>query len=408
MSSDEAVRVEGIGKRFRLTNRRWAGRFVDASPDVVDGDHFWALRDVSFSVGRGETLGLVGRNGAGKSTLLRILGQVTDPTEGRATIVGRIGSLLEVGAGFSADLSGRENIAMLGAILGMRRREIQARFDDIVAFSEVESFIDAPVKYYSSGMYLRLAFSVAAHLDTEVLLLDEALAVGDQRFRERCLTKIRELAFAGRTVIFVSHDAGSMARLCERALLIEHGRVVFEGATDDAMRQYRGLLEPPSLAYSTTAAQGDAAHLVSVERIEPPVQAQPVGQPLELELGVHVPEGQVPGRLNVLVELVGPDLWPVTGTGKWIEPLPSGHRALRCSLPTLRLAPSRYTVTVTLRNGDQPIETLTQLCPFEVTGVGLSVPAWTWRYVEDATWSTGAGVAEPGGFADPTQTTPGF
>jgi lipopolysaccharide transport system ATP-binding protein len=282
---------------------------------------------------------------------------------------------------------------MMGAILGMRRRETQARFDEIVDFAEVSPFIDAPVKHYSSGMYLRLAFSVAAHLDSEVLLLDEALAVGDQRFRERCLAKIRDLASTGRTVVFVSHDATSITRLCERALVIESGRVVFDGATDEAMRRYRGLLEPPTVAYLADPSPDDVAHLASVVRLDPR-GAQPVGEPLALEIELHVPQGP-PTGLNVLVELVGPDLWSVTGAGSWLEPQPAGRRRLRCSLPTLRLAPSRYTVTVTLREGEQPIESITQLCPFEVTGVGLSVPAWTWRYVEDADWSDASLASSP-------------
>jgi homopolymeric O-antigen transport system ATP-binding protein len=395
MSSDAAITVEGIGKRYRLLTRKWAGRFVEARPEAVDGDHFWALRDVTFGVEHGETLGLIGRNGSGKSTLLGILSRITDPTEGRARTEGRVGSLLEVGAGFHPDISGRENIAMMGAILGMRRQETRARFDEIVDFAEVSAFIDTPVKFYSTGMYLRLAFAVAAHLDSEILLLDEALAVGDQQFRERCLTKIRDLASNGRTVMFVSHDATSVTRLCKRALLIEHGRVVFDGATDEAMRRYRGLLEPPTFAYVAEGSSDDIAHIAAVQRVDPR-SVQPVGEPLTLEIELHVSDS--PRRdLNVLVEFVGPDLWPVTGAEFWLGPSPGGSRRTRCSVPTLRLAPSRYTITVTLREGNQSLESLEQLCPFEVTGISLPGSAWLWRYLEDADWSDGSLAGSPGG-----------
>jgi len=400
MSSDPAIEVTGIGKRFRLATRQWAGRFVEARPEAVDGQHFWALRDVTFSVAHGETLGLIGRNGAGKSTLLGILSRITDPTEGRARIEGRVGSLLEVGAGFHPEVTGRENIAMMGAILGMRRQETRARFDEIVDFAEVAAFIDTPVKFYSSGMYLRLAFAVAAHLDSEILLLDEALAVGDQQFRERCLTKIRDLASNGRTVVFVSHDASSVARLCKRALLIEHGRVVFDGATDEAMRRYRGLLERPVYAYEAPGTPDGPSHIRTVQRIDPR-GAQPTRESLALEIELQVAKGSPPDT-HVLVEFVGPDLWPVTGTVHWLGPA-AGLRRMRCSLPTLRLTPSQYTVTVTLSEGDRVIESIEQLCPFEVTGTDLPGAAWTWRYVEDADWSDGS-LAAPGSAGRDTRT----
>jgi lipopolysaccharide transport system ATP-binding protein len=392
MSSEPSITVDNLGKRYRIVPTKWNGRFADAQPEAMEGEHFWALRNVSFSLGGGETLGLIGRNGAGKSTLLRILGQITDPTEGRATIHGRVGSLLEVGAGFHPEITGRENIAMMGAILGMRRREIQAHFDEIVAFAEVAPFIDTPVKYYSSGMYLRLAFAVAAHLDAEVLLLDEALAVGDQRFRERSLTKIRELASTGRTVIFVSHDATSMAKLCDRALLIENGRVLVDGAINDVMQQYRDLLEPATVIQIVDDAPDTKAHVTSVTRLDAAGETRPVGAPLELEVALHVP-ADAPEGLNLLVELVGIDLWPVTGSGTAVEADPAGHRVVRCALPTLRLAPSRYTVSVTLRQWDRPIQSLAQLCAFEVIDATASIPSWTWRYIEDAEWSDASPAA---------------
>ena len=198
----------------------------------------WALKDVSFEIKRGEVVGIIGRNGAGKSTLLKILSRITEPTEGQAAIYGRVGSLLEVGTGFHPELTGRENIYLNGAILGMRRAEIERKFDEIVVFSGVEKFIDTPVKHYSSGMYLRLAFAVAAHLEPEILLVDEVLAVGDAQFQKKCLGKMADVAQAGRTVLFVSHNMGAIHHLCPRSILLEQGRIAMVGATAEVIRHY--------------------------------------------------------------------------------------------------------------------------------------------------------------------------
>ena len=202
-------------------------------------EEFWALRDVSFSVNQGEVVGIIGRNGAGKSTLLKILSRITEPTTGRVRLRGRVASLLEVGTGFHPDLTGRENIFLNGAILGMGRAEIRRKFDEIVAFAEVEKFMDTPVKRYSSGMYVRLAFAVAAHLEPEILVVDEVLAVGDTMFQRKCLGKMEEVAKTdGRTVLFVSHNTAAVQNLCRRALLLESGRLVFQGDTSDALAHY--------------------------------------------------------------------------------------------------------------------------------------------------------------------------
>ncbi|MFQ5604266.1 MAG: ABC transporter ATP-binding protein [bacterium] len=198
----------------------------------------WALKDVSFKVEHGEVLGVIGRNGAGKSTLLKVLSRITEPSAGRARICGRVGSLLEVGTGFHPELTGRENIFLNGAILGMRREEIERKFDEIVAFSEVERFIDTPVKHYSSGMYLRLAFAVAAHLQPEILLVDEVLAVGDSAFQKKCLGKMRDVAEEGRTVLFVSHNMGAVSQLCSRALWIDDGQIKSNGPSAEVVAQY--------------------------------------------------------------------------------------------------------------------------------------------------------------------------
>lgn len=203
-----------------------------------DKDKLWALKDVSFEVSDGETLGIIGANGAGKSTLLKILSRITKPTTGRAEINGRVGSLLEVGTGFHNELSGRENIYLNGAILGMKRAEISKKFDEIIAFSEVEKFLDTPVKHYSSGMYMRLAFSVAAHLDPEVLIVDEVLAVGDTAFQRKCLNKMRDVSQSGRTVLFVSHDMSSITRICNRAIALSNGKIVSDGISVEVVREY--------------------------------------------------------------------------------------------------------------------------------------------------------------------------
>jgi len=256
--SDIAIQVKGLSKQYRIGERRQpyatlresimnaAGAPVRAirkrlngGPGVARQDSiFWALRDVGFEVRQGEVLGVIGRNGAGKSTLLKVLSRITEPTEGHADITGRVGSLLEVGTGFHNELSGRDNVYLNGAILGMRRAEIDRKFDEIVAFAEVEQFIDTPVKHYSSGMYLRLAFAVAAHLEPEILLIDEVLAVGDAAFQKKCLGQMGKVAQQGRTVLFVSHNMAAVRALCTSAVYLEGGRLAYIGEPQHAIRCY--------------------------------------------------------------------------------------------------------------------------------------------------------------------------
>ena len=212
---------------------RGSPRFMAPDSEVV-----WALRDVSFEVQKGEVVGLIGRNGAGKSTLLKLLSRITEPTAGTATIKGRVASLLEVGTGFHPELTGRENVYMNGTILGMTKREIDRKFDEIVDFSGVEKFLDTPIKRYSSGMNVRLAFAVAANLEPEILIVDEVLAVGDAEFQRKCIGKMQDVASAGRTVLFVSHNMGALTRFCHRSILLQHGKITAEGAN----RRYRSAL----------------------------------------------------------------------------------------------------------------------------------------------------------------------
>src|SRR3989442_1010280 len=249
--TDTAIRIENLGKRYHIGTKQarystLRDTFVGAFSKTLrhgrsafqHSNDIWALKDVSFEVRDGDVVGIIGRNGAGKSTLLKILSRVTEPTEGYAETRGRVGSLLEVGTGFHNELTGRENIYLSGAILGMKKAEIDREFDEIVAFAEVEKFIDTPVKHYSSGMYLRLAFAVAAHLEPEILIVDEALAVGDAAFQKKCLGKMGDVAKEGRTVLLVSHNMEAVAKLTTRAVLLQGGQVTAKGQTSSVIFQY--------------------------------------------------------------------------------------------------------------------------------------------------------------------------
>lgn len=280
--SDIVISVEGLSKSYLVGHemagaagyqtlresmtrsvRRLARSALDMTRgnQIIQGDEveeFWALKDVSFDVKRGEVIGVVGRNGAGKSTLLKILSRITEPTQGRVRIRGRVASLLEVGTGFHPELTGRENIFLNGAILGMTRREIKAKFDEIVDFAEVDRFLDTPVKRYSSGMYVRLAFAVAAHLEPEILVVDEVLAVGDLPFQKKCLGKMQDVAKGGRTVIFVSHQLSALSTLCEKSLLLSQGRLIESGPTTDVLQTYlnQNLTESGQISWPDKAAPG--------------------------------------------------------------------------------------------------------------------------------------------------------
>jgi lipopolysaccharide transport system ATP-binding protein len=305
----EAIRVEGLGKRYRvgapkhdqtfreslsgLATRpmaRLRGRGL-ARAERDEADHIWALSDVSLSIDHGELVGLIGRNGAGKSTLLKILSRITKPTTGRAEITGSVGSLLEVGTGFHYELSGRENIFLNGAILGMSRADVARKFDEIVDFAEVERFIDVPLKRYSTGMQMRLAFSVAAALQPEILLIDEVLAVGDANFQRKCIRKMEEVDSSGRTIVFVSHNASAVLRLCRRVILLEKGKVVADGPAAEVMRRYldSGAGRSAERAWPDPAeAPGDmVAHLRSVRVLDARgniVESSDIREPVTIEV----------------------------------------------------------------------------------------------------------------------------
>ena len=304
--SEPAIVVESVGKRYRLgsgTGQRslsdQLGRLARAPfrrqpRDIgLDSEDFWALKDVSLAIEPGEVVGLVGSNGAGKSTLLKILARVTLPTKGRIVMNGRVGSLLEVGTGFHPELSGRENVYLNGAILGMSRSEIDRRFDEIVDFSGIEEFLDTPIKRYSSGMHVRLAFAVAAHLEAEILLVDEVLAVGDAEFQRKCIGRMQDAANDGRTIVFVSHNLGAVERLCRRALWIHNGSTAAEGPTQDVIAaylkevggaQHGGVAEIPS---SAPRIGGETARFVrlAVRNADgDPLDKLGFGEPLRLTM----------------------------------------------------------------------------------------------------------------------------
>jgi lipopolysaccharide transport system ATP-binding protein len=247
--SDLAINIDNIGKRYRISHQSGHNRYHTLQETLLDIpsrffkrhsqiEDFWALKDISFNVSQGERVGIIGSNGAGKSTLLKILSNITEPTVGKASIYGRVGSLLEVGTGFHPELTGRENIFLSGAILGMTRSEIMSRFDEIVDFAEISKFLDTPAKRYSSGMYIRLAFAVAAHLTSEILFVDEVLAVGDSAFQKKCLLKMGDISRGGRTILFVSHNMAAVQNLCQRGIVLKHGMITLDDEIGKAISHY--------------------------------------------------------------------------------------------------------------------------------------------------------------------------
>ena len=395
--NDPVISVHGLGKRYRVWTHSRPTSLSDRlritvaharrEDEAPVREEIWALRDVSFDVGAAEVLGVIGPNGAGKSTLLSVLARITDPTEGSATIRGRVSSLLEVGTGFHPELSGRDNVFLNGALLGMSRGETAKKFDDIVEFSGVEDFIDMPVKRYSSGMYVRLAFSVAAHLDPEVLLLDEVLAVGDQAFQQKCLQRIDEIASSGKTVIFVSHDVSSVARLCRTALVIDRGCVAFQGDVGEAIEVYmkseglgggqvgparRGTGGVQVRRIAVTAADGgtelfaDRPLLVEVE-LE--ARRRISGRDLAVDVGIG---SSVAGHLTTLSTHLQP--------GRLIADLEPGDNVrLTCRVEQLPLQPGPYHLSVTANLPGELLDRLEHagefvLLPSDFFGTGILAP----------------------------------
>ncbi len=373
-----AIRVTNLSKRYQLGLRETInGSFREMIAKVAtaplrrlrrlsgrtEEGWFWALRDVSFEVPRGEVIAVVGKNGAGKSTLLKVLSRITEPTVGRIELRGRVASLLEVGTGFHPDLTGRENIYLNGAILGMPRSSLRRKFDAIVEFAEVATFLDTPVKHYSSGMYLRLAFSVAAHLDGEILLVDEVLAVGDVAFQQKCLGKMKDVSRGGRTVVFISHNMAAVSTLCSRAIVLNQGRPVFDGPAPDAVRYYlENNLADSAASWDLSSMPrrvDDLASLVQLERVWA-VMARAdgfrFGEPLRfrVELSASV-------TLDHLACAVGLD----DMHGRRVVTFDSGRQAAPIStvagvryaidvqIPPFGLLPGKYLLSVSAYSGGQ-------------------------------------------------------
>lgn len=352
--SDTVIHTEKLSKRYRIGEHERYRALRDTLTQALCSplsffrrphhETFWALQEVSFEVREGEILGLIGRNGAGKTTLLKILSRITRPTSGWAEIHGRVGSLLEVGTGFHPELTGRENAFLSGAILGMSKREITHKFDQIVAFAELEKFIDTPVKHYSSGMYIRLAFAVAAHLEPEILLVDEVLAVGDLEFQRKCLGKISEVSKGGRTVVFVSHQLGQIRRLCERVIWIDNGGVKRDGEVLDVVSAYETA--SAERAVTLPSRQGVPGRDIQFQTWEllvdgdgPRNVVEHLG-PINFRVVIKVPERILRGLYNILlVDDQGRIMWHGNFELAALEP---GTFEFRHRLPTLPLKPGVY------------------------------------------------------------------
>jgi lipopolysaccharide transport system ATP-binding protein len=389
-----AVRAEELGKLYRIgqihpTLRDSVQRFVRSPRRTLralagrhdESELLWALRHVSFELEPGAVLGIVGRNGAGKSTLLKILTRITVPTEGHADVWGRVASLLEVGTGFHPELTGRDNVYLNGAILGMSRAEVRRKFDAIVGFAGVERFVDTPVKRYSSGMYMRLAFSVAAHLEPDVLLVDEVLAVGDADFQKRSVDKMREVTSEGRTVLFVSHNLASVKALCSRALLLRDGRIVADGPVDDVVATYLQLAdkalpsgEIPSSIERTGSGEArfDSARLTSADGA--PLAEVFLGQPFAVELGLDVERPVHDAMFELGISAADGTRVATaysTDRGGALSSLERGSYRVRAAFD-VTLLPGVYSVDVALHHGSllgYTIDAVDRVVDFDALGV---------------------------------------
>jgi lipopolysaccharide transport system ATP-binding protein len=434
MSSDTIISVEKVGKRYIRRHRCHGGRY-DAYTytmlrDVIarqaiatiraigkkmrawsgsNGSHppvsavtpsnnpvesFWALKDVSCEIKQGDVVGIIGRNGAGKSTLLKILTRVTEPTEGRIRIRGRVASLLEVGTGFHPELTGRENIYLNGAILGMTRAEIKAKFDEIVAFAEVERFLDTPVKRYSSGMYVRLAFTVAAHSEPEILIVDEVLGVGDTEFQKKCMGKMEDVSHSGRTIIFVSHNMAAITSLTKTSALLQAGKCVFFGETQEAVGKYLSSIHSQEARYEAPPI----VNKPSITRVEvfcsQPGSVHESGTPMRIEFDLHHPE-PIPGAC-LSFQIINQDQVPVLHFRVFDKPIDickgSGTTTVVCQIPRLNLNVGQFSLTAYFSDppGGQRYQHLEGICPFRVIILNkTTLVGWcpeNCTYHEEAEW----------------------
>jgi lipopolysaccharide transport system ATP-binding protein len=412
--SDIAIRCEGISKQYRIGERERYKALRDVITDAVrrpfrrlrqaatttdrNGSGrptIWALQDVSFEVKQGEVVGIIGRNGAGKSTFLKILSRITEPTCGYAEVNGRVGSLLEVGTGFHPELTGRDNIFLSGAILGMKKAEIARKFDEIVGFAEVEKFIDTPVKHYSSGMYVRLAFAVAAHLEPEILLVDEVLAVGDLEFQKKCLGKMGQVAKGGRTIILVSHSMASIASLCSTGVYLSGGRLGYHGPVDEAINRYlaaaTGHSNQADLAAGSEERGGTGEVRFQSARVlndsSQPCSQFLHGQDLVIEFRLRGQTNYTKYLGVVLIRtLTGvPALHiPTPPEFRWPSMEESKTLSVRCRIPKCRLYPGTYVVSLWLgRNAHLEVDSATDALTFTIEHGSLV------RYGFDMSWRHG-------------------
>jgi lipopolysaccharide transport system ATP-binding protein len=353
----------GPWRRLRRLSR-WGAVRPEPHNGEVPEDTIWALKDVSFEVQPGGVVGIIGRNGSGKSTLLKILSRITRPTEGRVEIRGRISSLLEVGTGFHPELTGRENIFLNGAILGMSRREIKRKFDEIVDFAEIGKFLDTPVKHYSSGMYVRLAFAVAAHLEPEILILDEVLAVGDAAFQKKCLGKMGGVAKQGLTVLFVSHNMSAITGLCERVIVLENGLAVFDGPTRAAIDRYMGTVTPSSggeLENAQHGGPGQYARFKSVALLNGTglaCDSFSMGETITVELQIECRERLRSPEIGIALQnCMGINLQNFVSTWEgWHGPMEVGLHQFRIQIPKIALYPGTYALTPWITRLGNPID----------------------------------------------------
>jgi len=420
---DPIIKVEKLGKRYAIGRREPYRTMRDSLTGAVTGplrklrarlsrngggapaaaaSHIWALEDVSFDVAPGEVLGVIGRNGAGKSTLLKVLSRITEPTTGRVELYGRVASLLEIGTGFHQELTGRENVYLSGAIMGMRRGEIACKFDEIIAFAEIEDFVDTPVKRYSSGMYVRLAFAVAAHLEPEILLVDEVLAVGDIAFQKKCLGKMGEVARFGRTVLFVSHNMAAIESLCTRCLRLSGGRLAAAGDPLAVMSGY--VAEGAAPGDGSAALQrhpgrrpGDTPAMTRIELRDgsgTQTGAIRIGDAMEIRVAYRTPRPVRPVLGSVIKTSYGAAVFCVSDRfcGQLAECAPRAEAIVVCRVERLMLIPGNYSIDLWLGETGADLDVIYDAVTFEVvpadlTGTGRLPPSTFGAIFCEARWS---------------------
>ena len=414
MSSDIAVSARGVGKQYRLGQLTGGYQLLTETIAqrlaVMRGaaerdpeEEFWAVRDIDFDVERGEAFGIIGHNGAGKSTLLKILSRVTPPTTGEIALHGRVGALLEVGTGFHPELTGRENVFLNGAILGMTRVEILGKFDEIVEFAGVERFLDTPVKRYSSGMQLRLAFSVAAHLEPEILVVDEVLSVGDLAFQEKCLGRIETVAGEGRTILFVSHNLSAVQNLCSRSMLLSDGRTVAHGPTSDVIDTYiRGVRSDTGIQLDERTDRQGSGELrfseVSFESGGRAIDSPSTGQDFDIVLRYETVDGKPVRNVNLATSISTPIgqvmLWLSSATTGTLFPELPPSGTIRCRIPRCPLPAGEYVLTLWADRNGQPLDWVQRACELTIMqgdyfGSGQAQPPSHRSVLVDHEWFLG-------------------